>query len=86
MEHTRWMRVKARDGWRWGKNLNKPGKLHPDMLPWIKGDLCSYQGFADFLGEDELPKDRKAIDLDAVHNIVNLVAVVGYTIVAQRKG
>ena len=85
MEHTRWMRMKARDSWRWGKDLNEPGKRHPDMLPWIKNDLSPYQGFADLLGGEELPQDRKAIDLDAVRNIAKLVAVVGYTVVAQRS-
>ncbi len=85
LEHTRWMRMKARDGWRWGEPRDDKNKLHPCMLPWIKGILASNVGFQDALGEMELPDTEKDKDRETVRAIGEIVALAGYTVVAQRN-
>ncbi len=85
LEHTRWMRMKVRDGWRWGEPRDDRNKLHPCMLAWIKGDLAAYEGFQSALGEPELPETEKEKDREAVRAIGQIVALAGYTIVGQRS-
>ena len=80
-EHTRWMRQKARDGWRYGDPRDEEKKLHPSMLPWRKGELDAYTDFADRLGVEELPEKEKDKDRVAVRDIPTILNVAGYTIV-----
>jgi len=59
MEHTRYMRQKIEDGWRYAPETNRHRKVNKCLLPWRKGDLVSYAGFAEFLGPDELSEHEK---------------------------
>jgi hypothetical protein len=85
MEHTRWMREKARDGWRYARETDKPKKLHCCLLPWHKGDLSPYASFAEALGSDELPEDEKDKDRVAVREIATILNHAGYTIVEAKS-
>jgi hypothetical protein len=80
-EHTRWMRQKAGDDWRWASETDKPNRLHNCMLPWKKGELEAYSGFVDRLGKEELPQAEKEKDRTAVREIPAILKVAGYTIV-----
>ena len=84
-EHTRWMRMKARDGWRYAPKTDKLKKLHNCMLPWHKGDLAAYAGFVEPLGDKELPEEEKEKDRTAVLEISTILRVAGYTIVEARS-
>jgi hypothetical protein len=84
-EHTRWMRLKARDGWRYGDKRDDEKKLHPSMLPWEKGELEAYREFADRLGDKELPEGEKEKDRTAVREIATILKDTGYTIVEARS-
>jgi hypothetical protein len=84
MEHTRWMRDKARGDWRYGSPADKPRKVHECMLPWSLKDLTPYAGFADRLGPVELSEAEKEKDRTAVRKIAAILADAGYTIVEAR--
>jgi len=84
MEHTRWMRDKARDDWRYGSPTDKPRKVHECLLPWRLEDLTPYAGFAERLGAVELPEGEKEKDRTAVRKIATILAHAGYTIVEAR--
>ena len=84
-EHTRWMRQKARDGWRYGDQRDNDKKEHPCMLPWKVGELSAYADFADRLGDKELPEAEKDKDRAAVREIATILKVAGYTIVEARS-
>ncbi len=87
MEHTRWMRQKVKDGWRYGPKTDKENKLHECLLPWHKGDLVQYAGFAEHLGIEELPEEEKEKDRTAIREIATILKHAGYTIVgAGSKG
>jgi len=86
MEHTRWMRQKTTDEWRYGPETDKPRKLHKCLLPWRKGDLSPYAGFAEHLGTEELPEEEKEKDRTAVREIAAILNHAGYTIVGARSG
>src|ERR1035437_601983 len=85
MEHTRWMRDKAQDDWRYGSPTDKPRKLHACMLPWSLKDLTPYAGFAERLGTEELSEAEKEKDRTAVRKIPTILAHAGYTIVEARS-
>jgi RyR domain len=85
MEHTRWMRQKARDGWRYSPKTDKPKLFHNCLLPWRKGDLAPYAGFAEYLGDAELPEEEKEKDRTAVRKISAILKHTGYTIVESRS-
>jgi len=86
MEHTRWMRVKAECGWRYGSPRSEDKKLHPSMLPWTSGDLNPYKGFADCLGDEQLSESEKDKDRAAVRGIARILNETGYTVAgAQSK-
>jgi hypothetical protein len=85
MEHTRWMRQKVKDGWRYGSKTDKENKLHKCLLPWRKGDLVQYAGFAEHLGIEELPEEEKEKDRAAVREIATILKHAGYTIVGARS-
>lgn len=85
VEHTRWMRQKVKDGWRFGSNTVKEDKLHKCLLPWRKGDLVEYAGFTEYLGTEELPEDEKEKDRTAVREIATILKCAGYTIVGARR-
>ncbi len=85
LEHTRWVRMKARDRWRWGEPRDNEKRLHPCMRPWIKGDMKPYAGFENALKDEALPEDEKDKDREAVLAMSQVVALTGYTIVAQRN-
>jgi len=80
-EHTRWMRQKARDGWRYGEPRDGAKRLHPCMLPWTKGELAAYADFADRLEDKELSEEEKDKDRIAVREIPTILKVAGYTVV-----
>ena len=87
VEHTRWMHAKTKDGWHYAPKTDKSKKLHSCLLPWRKGDLASYEGFADCLGIEELPEEEKEKDRTAVREIAAILTRAGYTIVgASSKG
>jgi len=85
MEHTRWMRAKTTDGWRFAPKTDKPKKLHSCLLPWRKGDLAPYAAFAEWLGIEELPEEEKDKDRTAVREIATILTRAGYTIVGARS-
>jgi hypothetical protein len=80
-EHTRWMRLKARDGWSYAGETDKPKLLHNCMLPWRKDELAAYADFADRLGDADLPEKEKEKDRTVVREIPAILKVAGYTIV-----
>jgi hypothetical protein len=80
-EHTRWMRLKARDDWRYGEKRDNEKKLHPCLLPWKTGDLGAYADFVERLGDKELSEEEKDKDRTAVREIPAILQVAGYTIV-----
>jgi hypothetical protein len=55
------------------------------LLPWHKGDLSPYAGFAEFLGEEELPEVEKEKDRIAVRKIATILKDSGYTIIEARS-
>jgi hypothetical protein len=55
------------------------------MLAWKQSELTAYAGFEDRLGQEELSEEEKEKDRDAVRNIGQIVALAGYTIVAQQN-
>jgi RyR domain len=85
MEHTRWMRQKVKNGWRYDSKTDKESKLHKCLLPWRKGDLTQYAGFAEHLGIEELPEEEKEKDRAAVREIATILKHAGYTIVGARN-
>ncbi len=85
MEHTRWMRMKADQDWRWGDPRDNEKRLHPSMLPWKLDNLEPYAGFADRLGDQELSEKEKAKDREAIEKMVKILDVAGYTIVGPHK-
>jgi hypothetical protein len=85
MEHTRWMRQKIGDGCRYGPETDKARKLHKCLLPWRKGDLAPYAGFAEQLGAEELPEEEKEKDRTAVRKMATILVQGGYTIVEARS-
>lgn len=54
MEHERWCREKARNGWRYGKPRDNINKIHPDLLPWEK--LSKAARKKDFDAVGKIPK------------------------------
>jgi hypothetical protein len=85
MEHTRWMRQKTADQWRYAPKTEKTKKLHNCLLPWRKGELAPYAGFAEYLGEAELSEEEKEKDRTAVRKISSILKNAGYTIVEARS-
>lgn len=85
MEHTRWMRQKTADKWRYAAKTDKPMKLHNCLLPWRDGDLAAYAGFAHHLGTEELPEHEKEKDRAAIRQIATILAQAGYTVVGARS-
>jgi hypothetical protein len=85
MEHTRWIRGKIQDGWRYGSPTDKPSKLHQCLLPWSLKDLTPYAGFAEQLGAEELSEEEKDKDRTAVRKIATILAHAGYTIAEARS-
>jgi hypothetical protein len=85
MEHTRWMRLKAQNGWRYGSETIREQKLHKCMLPWSKGDLTPYEGFIEKLGQEELSTEEKDKDRAVIRNIGPILRIAGYTIVEARS-
>jgi hypothetical protein len=85
MEHTRWMRQKTADQWRYAPKTEKTKKLHNCLLPWHKGDLAPYTGFAEYLGDTELPEEEKEKDRTVVRKISAILKHTGYTIVEARS-
>lgn len=83
LEHTRWMRMKARKGWRYAAERNDKEKLQNCMLPWTAGDYSDCVGFSDVLGTDELPEKDK--DRVAIRNIPRILKKGGYTILPPIK-
>ncbi|HXY02432.1 MAG TPA: RyR domain-containing protein, partial [Terriglobales bacterium] len=84
-EHTRWMREKISNGWRYGPATDNPRKLHKCLLPWRKGDLASHPDFVEHLGTEELPEKEKEKDRAAVREIATILNHAGYTIVGARS-
>jgi hypothetical protein len=85
MEHTRWMRQKTADEWRYAPKTDKTRKVHSCLLPWRQGDLGSYAGFAEHLGTEELPEEEKGKDRTAVREIATILSRAGYTIVGAHS-
>ncbi len=84
LEHTRWMRLKASNGWRYGDKKDDDKKEHPSMLPWKKGELDAYAGFVECLGQMELSEQEKEKDRAAIRGVARILNVAGYTIVGAR--
>ncbi len=85
LEHTRWMRMKARKGWRYADKRVDREKLHNCMLPWKAGELSDYVGFEDVLGTVELPEKEKEKDRETVINIPRILNKGGYTILPPPR-
>jgi hypothetical protein len=78
-------RDNIRDGWRHSPKTDKPRKLQKCLLPWRKGDLAPYAGFAEQIGAEELPEEEKEKDRAAVREIATILTHAGYTIVEARS-
>jgi hypothetical protein len=87
MEHTRWMREKIREGWRYSPETDKAHKLHKCLLPWCAGESGLHTDFAGSLGTEELSEEEKEKDRTVVRKIAAILAYAGYTVAeARRKG
>jgi hypothetical protein len=84
-EHTRWMRQKAKEGWRYGDSWSEETKEHPSLLPWTKGKLDDCRGFADVLGKQELSNEEKDKDRSAVKGMARILNIAGYTITGAHN-
>ncbi|MGD0736470.1 MAG: RyR domain-containing protein [Terracidiphilus sp.] len=84
-EHTRWTRQKAKEGWRYGDPSSEATKEHSSMLPWTKGKLDDYRGFAEVLGEQELSNEEKDKDRSAVRGMARILNIAGYTITGAHS-
>lgn len=89
IEHERWLRLKLRQGWRWGASRDGRRRLHPDMRPWRS--LTSPQRDDRYtVAEQEamdfhpLPEREKDKDRDLIRAIPELFLRAGYTIVPMR--
>ena len=80
-EHTRWMRMKASEGFRYGQPSKEEPKLSLCMLPWERGKLDDYGGIVDHLGPEVLSEDEKEKDRAAVRGIARILNETGYTVV-----
>jgi hypothetical protein len=84
MEHTRWMREKLKDGWRYSPETDKPRRLHNCLLPWQSGDPAPIPELTDRVGPESLPEIEKEKDRTAVRKITTILAHAGYTVVEAR--
>jgi hypothetical protein len=55
------------------------------MLPWTKGKLDDYRGFAEVLGEQELSNEEKDKDRSAVRGMARILNIAGYTITGAHS-
>jgi hypothetical protein len=85
MEHTRWMREKIRDGWRYSSDTDKTRKLHKCLLRWRAEESGLDADFAGRLGTEELPEEEKEKDRTVVRKIATILAHAGYTIAEARS-
>lgn len=84
-EHMRWMRSKVDNGWRYAERTDKPKMLHNCMLPWEKGKLDDYVGFAERLGEEGLSEEEKEKDRSVVRGMIRILNVAGFTITGANS-
>jgi hypothetical protein len=84
LEHTRWVRQKLADGWRYAPETDKTRKLHKCLVPWAAGDRSPRDEAPGSLGAGELSEEEKEKDRTAVREISTILAHAGYTVVAAR--
>jgi hypothetical protein len=82
-EHTRWLRLKVSEGFSYADETDGDNRLHKCMLPWRKGELSDYAGFADRLGPEELSQEEKDKDRAAVKGIARILNETGYTVAGE---
>jgi hypothetical protein len=85
MEHDRWLKQKARQGWRYGVKTDRKRHENEAMLPWLemsREELEHHYGrdLAAAMGTSGLPEEMKEIDRSIIANIPRTVAAAGYTI------
>jgi hypothetical protein len=82
MEHERWMRMKVREGWRYGDETDRQEKLHKDIRPWA---INAVSGFSEVeravIGSGALEEHEKDKDRDLIRGIPRILAEAGYTVV-----
>jgi hypothetical protein len=83
MEHTRWLRQKVADGWRYGEVRDNAKKLHPSMLTWSEADRPNHVEYKDLIGPSPkvLSSEEKKKDLEAIRSIPAILALAGYMVV-----
>jgi hypothetical protein len=83
MEHARWMREKAENGWSYCEVRDTVLKTNPCMLPWSEEDRKNHQEYIDRLGPSPLVLSdaEKKKDLDAIRSIPTIVALAGFKVV-----
>ena len=55
------------------------------MLPWEKGKLDDYVGFAERLGEEGLSEEEKEKDRSVVRGMIRILNVAGFTITGANS-
>ncbi len=85
MEHDRWLRLKARQGWHYGPKTNKEKRENQAMLPWqemTREELIAKYGveLAGVMGNSALPESEKEKDRVLVSSIPLILAKAGYTV------
>ena len=85
-EHDRWMRIKLRDGWRWGPSTDKPNRRHASLVAWrmtapeeLRRRFSAAEVSA--IGPGELSESERDKDREVVRVIPRLLEQVGYTVV-----
>ena len=85
MEHDRWLKLKARQGWRYGVTTDKAKMENEALLPWhamTREELVNKYGveLAAVMGASELPEEQKEKDRTFVSAIPAILAEAGYTV------
>ena len=85
LEHDRWLRMKLRDGWRFGALRVNEQKIHPAILPWrdITPEECAklYPEGPDRVGLTALPESEKEKDRDQFIGLSSMLGRYGCTVV-----
>jgi hypothetical protein len=83
VEHERWLRQKAAQGWRFGPMDDRDKLQNRSMLPWrtmTADELVLQYGtaLASTMGTEALPEHEKVKDRSLVHDMVRMLELAGY--------
>ena len=81
-EHTRWLRLKLAEQWRYATKRDDGKKRHPAMKLWDEENRRDFSaGELKRLGAAPLPEDEKQKDRDLMRGIPAILEQAGYRIV-----